>query len=74
MCQTTSQILYSVESDIIHVEIVVAGIVGVQDELLGGVGSGVEEDVLDKGHRRGRLFMCSESTENSSKLTNPIVK
>ena len=52
MCQTTSQILYSVESDIIHVEIVVAGVVGVQDELLGGVGSGVEEDVLDKGHRR----------------------
>ena len=30
----------------VHVEIVVTGIVGVQDELLGGVGPGVEEDVL----------------------------
>ena len=31
---------------LIHVEIVVAGVVSVQDELLGGVGSRVEEDVL----------------------------
>ena len=31
----------------VHVEIIVTGIVGVQDELLGGIGPSVEEDILD---------------------------
>ena len=42
----------------IHVEVVVAGIVSVQDKLLGGVGSCVKEDILEKGHGE-RILMCT---------------
>ena len=36
-----------------------AGIVGMKDELLCGVGSGVEEDVLEEEGYSVRLFKCS---------------
>ena len=58
---------------LIHVEIVVAGVVGVQDELLGGVGSRVEEHVLEDDQGENGLDAL-RLNENAWKLTNPIVK